>query len=332
MASDLANVLVQTYRRLTTPHPMAHKVDLTGRNIIVTGGAEGSIGYEVAKTLAAWGADVVVTTLVACERLERSLRNDLRSLEVDAPRLAARDVDLSDPASVADFAAWYAERVDELHVLVNNAGVFKDMAKRSKAPVLAADGTEVHWRVNFLGTFHLTTLLIPMLKSGGAGGDARVVITSSDPHRLARNASFFCESSDDYDSWDTYARSKLALVHFSYEIQRRYAEEFNLQSAVLHPGSVQTNLQLAGLDRNPVLSRMHRLAGPLMKPFFLTPNQGAQTTIFCATTTPLEGGRYYESCAVSEASEEASDELVARRLWDEAADWVAAQEAARAIE
>ncbi len=332
MPSDFVNVVVQTYRRLTTPHPMAHKVDLTGKNAIVTGGAERSIGYEVAKTLAAWGADVVVTTLVGGQRLEQSLHNDLRSLEVDEPRLTAREMDLSDPASVADFVAWYAERTDELHVLVNNAGVFKDMAKRSKAPILAADGIEVHWRVNFLGTFHLTMLLIPMLKHGGAGGDARVVITSSDPHRLASNASLFSENSGDYDSWDTYARSKLALVHFSNEIQRRYAEEFNLQSAVLHPGSVQTNLQLAGLDRNPVLSRMHRLAEPLMKPFFLTPNQGAQTTIFCATTTPLEGGRYYESCAISEASEEASEELVAKRLWDEAADWVAAQEAAHGAE
>ena len=62
-----------------------------------------------------------------------------------------------------------------------------------------------------------------------------------------------------------------------------------------------------------------------MAPFFLTLEQGAQTTITCATKAPLQGGQYYEDCAVSKASEEARDELVAKRLWDEAENRVAAQ-------
>ena len=326
MFNDLTNLIAQTYRRLVSSKPMAEKVDLSGKNIIVTGGAEHSIGYQVAKTLAAWGGDVVVTSLGDTDALQRTLRDDLRAEGCVESRITAWHMDLSDADSVADFAKWYGEHVGELSILVNNAGVFKDIAKRSKTPICAPDGAEIHWRINFLGTFHLTTLLMPMLQQAGQRtGDARVVITSSDVHHQGRNDQFFTERSGVYDSWEAYAQAKLALVHFSFEIQRRYAKEFNVQSVALHPGSVRTNLTLSGLDGNPMLKRMHKLTEPLMAPFFLNLVEGAQTTITCATQIPLQGGQYYEACAVSQASEEAEDQAVAERLWGEAESWVAAQ-------
>lgn len=325
MFDDLTNLTVQTYRRLTSQKPMAAKVNLTGKNVIITGCAENSIGHEVARTLAAWGADVVATSLGDIEALERTLRDDLQTEGHDESLITARHMDLSDRDSVIDFANWYGKRADELHVLVNNAGVFKDIAKRSKTPILAPDGIEIHWRINFLGTFHLTTLLTPLLKRAGQRtGDARVIITSSDVHHQGRNEQFFSEYPGAYNSWETYAQAKLALVHFSFEIQRRYAEEFNLQSAVLHPGSVRTNLTTSGLDDNPVIKCIHLLTKPLLAPFFLNLVHGAQTTITCATAAPLRGGQYYEACAVSQrVSEQARDAAVARRLWDEAEDWLA---------
>ena len=181
--------------------------------------------------------------------------------------------------------------------LVNNAGVFKDIAKRSKTTLRAPDGIEIHWRINFLGTFHLISLLPPLLqRAGQRTGDARVVITSSDVHHKGYNDRFFVEHTGEYNSWDAYAQAKLALVHLAFEIQRRYAQEYSLQSVALHPGSVRTNLTTSGLDNNPIIKRIYLLTQPLMAPFFLTLEQGAQTTITCATKTPLQGGQCYEDC------------------------------------
>ncbi len=135
-------------------------------------------------------------------------------------------------------------------------------------------------------------------------------------HHRGRNDRFFTESDAPYDSWDAYAQAKLALVRLSYEIQRRYAAAFNLQSAVLHPGSVRSNLTAAGLESQPLLRTMHRLTQPLMAPFFLSQLHGAQTTIAGATMPHFEGGHYYEGCAISHASDEALDEETASRLWD----------------
>ncbi len=154
MPGDAVKTVVQTYRRIVSPKPMAARVDLTGRNMIVTGGAQDSIGYQVAKTLASWGANVVVTSLGDTGALQRTLREELRTSGGDGDRVTAKPLDLADSRDVSDFAEWYATHCGgELHVLVNNAGVFKDIARRSKTPVLARDGVEIHWRVNFLGTF-----------------------------------------------------------------------------------------------------------------------------------------------------------------------------------
>ena len=317
-ASDTLHTAIQTCRRVVSAKPMAARVDLTGRNAVVTGGARNSIGYQVARTLAAWGADVVVTSLDDTEALERALREELRASGAIEARLTARPLDLADSRSVNNFAQWYADHCGgELHALVNNAGVFRDIARRSKTPILAGDGLEIHWRVNFLGTFHLTHALTPLLqRAGRQTGDARAVFTSSDVHRKGRNDRFFTESEGPYDSWDAYAQAKLALVHLAFEFQRRYAAEFNLQAAALHPGSVRSNLTAAGLEGQPFLRMMHRLTQPLMAPFFLSQLHGAQTTLACATMPRFEGGHYYEGCAISQASDEALDEATASRLWE----------------
>ena len=325
--NDLARLIFHTGRRLVSQKPMAERVDMTAKNVIITGGARQSIGYEVAKTLAAWGAHVTVTSLEDVEPLQQALHSDLQEMPgKDSSyerRVVARHMNLCDPRSVADFVAWYGSNHERLHVLVNNAGVFKDIAGLSKTPILSDDGIEIHWRTNFLGTFHLTSLLLPMLaETGRLTGDARVVITSSHVYEDGRNELFFSEEPEDYKSWRSYSQAKLALVHLSFEIQRRYAKEYNLQSVVLHPGSVRTNLTSSGLDGNPALKAVHRLFEPALAPFFLKLEHGAQTTITCATKSPIEGGRYYERCAVAEASEQANDEAVAKRLWEMADGWV----------
>ena len=176
MTSTLVKVLLHTVR-LFAPKPMAAKADISGRFVIVTGASRGSIGYETARTLASWGANVAVTSLVNSDALQESLRRDIRRLGVDEKKVSARRMDLCDARSVAEFGAWYEERHDgRRDVLINNAGIHLDLLSRLKEPVLWADGFEIHWRTNYLGTFHLTSLLLPMLMEGGRStGDARIV-------------------------------------------------------------------------------------------------------------------------------------------------------------
>ena len=323
MESTLRKVLLHTVR-LFTPKPRAAQVDMSGRLVVVTGASVGSLGYETAKVLAGWGASVAVTCLDDSDALQESLRRDLRSMGVDEARVSARRMDVCNARSVVEFAEWYGDRHGrELHVLINNAGVHVDLLGRHREPIRSRDGFEIHWRTNYLGTFHLTTLLLPMLMEGGRrSGDARIINVVSHLHDRGRNARFF-EESRDYNSWQAYGQSKLALVHFSRELQRRYAEACNLQSVALHPGSSYTNMTFRGLRGYPALWRVIRVFTPLEALVLLSPAHGAQTSIMCASRTPLEGGGYYERCAIAKASEDALDAAVAKRLWEMSEDWVA---------
>ena len=323
MESTFRKVLLHT-ARLFVPKPRAEKVDMSGRSVIVTGASRGSIGYETAKVLASWGANVAVTCPDHSDALQTALRRHMRRIHVDPERVSARRMDLCDPRSVAEFATWYGERNNgALHVLINNAGIHLDLLARHRKSLLSADGFEIHWRTNYLGTFHLTSLLLPLLMEGGRRtGDARIVNVVSHLHDRGSNARLFEESAG-YDSWEAYGQSKLALVHFSRELQRRYAEECNLQSVALHPGSSYTNMTFQGLREYPALWRTVRVFAPLEALVLLSPAQAAQTSIMCASGTPIEGGGYYERCAIAEASEDASDEAAARRLWKMSEDWVA---------
>ena len=320
----------------------AERVDMSGRKVIVTGATPGSIGYQVARTLALWGADVAVTS--PHDSAEALLR-DLRDAGQQPDGIEAHRLDLADAGSVADFAAWYREMSGgRLDVLINNAGILRDVLWRWRERRVSVDGFEIHWRTNYLGTFHLTRLLLPMLlESGRRSGDARVINVSSHQHDKGSNDRLFAHSggtpprhprtnpgarhrahgwhSDGADSWTAYGQSKLALIHHSVELQRRYAADYNLRAAALHPGAACSNMTLGWQDEPRLLRRTKRLITPLAALILLTPAQAAQTTIHCATDPDLEGGHYHERCAKAEPIPDARDEAASRRLWDETDRW-----------
>ena len=302
--------------------PIAGQVDMSGRHVIVTGATPGSIGYQVARTLAAWGANVAVTCPRDSTAAREALLRDLRDAGHRPNGIEAHGLDLADRASVEDFAAWYRERSGgRLDVLINNAGILRDVLWRWRKPRLSADGFEIHWRTNYLGTFHLTRLLLPMLReSGRRSGDARMINVSSHQHDKGSNDRLF-RGSGRLDSWTAYGQSKLALIHHSFELQRRYGADSNLRTAALHPGSAYSNMTFGWQDEPRWLRRTKRLATPLAPLILLTPAQAAQTTIHCATATLLEGGHYYERCAKAEPASDARDEAAAERLWEESDRW-----------
>lgn len=333
----------QHLARMFLPKPMAAPVVMTGRNVIVTGASPGSLGYETARILAGWGAKVVATRVRDVSLMETTLNDDLRRRGADADNLMAHALDLSDPHSVNAFAAWYRDKHQgKLHVLVNNAGIHrKTLAPRSEAP-LTEDGFEVHWRTNYLGAFHLTWTLLPLLKQTGLeSGDARIVNVSSGLHYRVGNADLFdevahCHRQDRYrpnllqpsrdmpryHSWDAYGKSKLAMNHMAFEIERRFAESHNLHGVAVHPGVVMTNLTLPQGFEGRIGKVGHRISSAMVSLVLLSPNAGAQTIVMCASRHPLQGGKYYERCAVSEPSADSLDDDASKRLWEQSERWV----------
>ncbi|GAB3851139.1 SDR family oxidoreductase [Nocardioides maradonensis] len=272
--------------------------------VLVTGAGERSLGEATARLLAEQGAEVTVTT------------------RTDAAAAAARighgvvghNLDLASRASVEAFAQWYADERGTLDVLVNNAGIHLDLRSRWKEPQLV-DGEEIHWRVNYLGTWHLTSLLLPLLDASPA---PRVVDIVSKLHRRGSNAALLA-GVQPYDSWAAYGTSKLALVHHATELGRRHPR---IATYAVHPGEVYTRIADRGLETSPVLGALRRLAAPLERRALMSPEDGARTTVLCATAPDLAPG-YYRNGAPAEPSADAQDATAAARLWDATAAWLA---------
>jgi NAD(P)-dependent dehydrogenase (short-subunit alcohol dehydrogenase family) len=228
-------------------------------------------------------------------------------------------LDLTSRMSVDALASWVGASTHRLDVLVNNAGIHLDLRSKWREAQLV-DGHEVHWRTNYLGAAQLTRLLLPLLlTTAETYGEARVVNVVSKLHERGRNA-WLEGGVTPYDSWAAYGTSKLALVHEAAEIERRYGDR-GLHGYSLHPGSVYTKVADRGLETAPVLARLRKLAAPLERRSLATPEQGARTTVFCATAPDAVPGGYHRRSAVAEPSAEALDAAVAARLWDATSTW-----------
>jgi NAD(P)-dependent dehydrogenase (short-subunit alcohol dehydrogenase family) len=277
--------------------------------VLITGGNTG-IGKETAVALAAMGARVVFTARDAqkgrdalAEIIARSGRDDVEVMSLDLASLA----------SVRAFAAAFADAHGELDVLINNAGGV--LGTRSETE----DGYETTFQVNHLGHFLLTQLLQPQLVAAPA---ARVVNVSSDAHKQARHGLDFddLQSERTYRSFPVYGKTKLANILFTRELARRWSDT-RVTTNSLHPGFVATRF-----GRDGDTGWLGKLVLPLSKPFALTPQQGARTSVYVASAPELEGftGGYWVKSAPASPSSAAQDDDAARRLWDVSEQLVAA--------
>jgi NAD(P)-dependent dehydrogenase (short-subunit alcohol dehydrogenase family) len=270
--------------------------DLTGRICLVTGATSG-IGKITARELARMSAVVV---LVARDRGRgEATRDEIR----DATGNDQVDLllaDLSSQQSIRDLAAVFKQRYQGLHVLVNNAGGVNG------ARTLTVDGCETTFAVNHLGYFLLTELLLDGLK---ASAPSRIVNVASDAARGGHVDFDDLQGEGRYSAWRAYSQSKLANILFTFELARRLQGTGVTVNAV-HPGSVATNFGRSG-------GRLFSLGIRLVAPFMRSPEKGAETVVYLASS-PLEGvtGKYFVDCTERQAPKEAYDELVARRLWD----------------
>jgi len=273
---------------------------MDGRTVVVTGGNSG-IGKATATALARAGAHTVVTARDGPRGRAAvdDIRRDAGSHTVDLALF-----DLADLASVRAGAAELLDRYGRIDVLVNNAGVV--LSDRTET----VDGYETTFAVNHLAPFLLTRLLTDRLV---ASGPSRVVNVASVAHRSARGGLDFADlqSRHRYRGMQAYARSKLANLLFTAELARRLGSSGVTANAV-HPGTVATGYGRDG-DTHGFLPFGLQVIAPVVK----TPEQGARTSVFLASSPEVEGvtGGYFVRCRRRTPSAAARDTGAARRLW-----------------
>ncbi|KAF8071115.1 RDH14 [Scenedesmus sp. PABB004] len=176
-----------------------------------------------------------------------------------------------------------------------------------------ADGFEYQLGVNHLGHFLLTTLLLDHLKANP--NPVRIVNVASTAHLFGRIDFDDLMSERSYDRWRAYGQSKLANIMFTYELARRLQPSTAITANCLHPGVVRTELPRYLMDDPTSLGA--KLLTALATPFTLSPEQGALTSIYLASSPEVEGvsGKYFDNCRPVPSNAASYDTRVAERLW-----------------
>jgi NAD(P)-dependent dehydrogenase (short-subunit alcohol dehydrogenase family) len=303
---------------MTTARETLRGIDLTGKTAIVTGGYTG-IGLETTRALVEAGATVIVPA-----RSRRKAQEALAGL----PRVEQEPLDLLDPSTIERFADGFLASGRPLHILINNAGIM--------APPLMRDtrGYESQFSANHLGHFELTVRLLPALRRASG---ARVVSVSSRGHR--RSAVDFDDPNYErrpYDRWQAYGQSKTANVLLAVAVDRR-GEDDGIRAFAVHPGGILTGLSQYMTDEELAsygISRADLAGGPIPHGLsvaegglFKTTEQGAATSVWCATSPRLTGmgGVYCQDVDIAVIAEPDSpvigvapyaiDPDAAERLW-----------------
>ncbi len=283
--------------------------DMAGKTVIITGGNSG-IGLETAVALARAGANTVITA--RDESRGAAAVSDIKS------RSGSSDVslvvfDLGSLTSVRNGAAQIGERFPRIDVLINNAGLV--LTDRQET----VDGYETTFAVNHLGPFLLTELLLDRIKNSSP---ARVVNVSSTAHSTAKRGLDFddLQSEHGYRAMSVYGSSKLANIYFTTELARRLAGS-GVTANCLHPGTVAT-----GYGRDGDTKGLLAVGISLVRPFMITPEKGAQTSVYLASSPDVAdvSGEYFIKCKARTPSKAAQDRTAAGRLWEVSEKLVAA--------
>jgi len=295
----------------TTAQEVIRDIDLTGKTAVVTGGAS-NLGLETVRILAWRGARVIVPV--------RDIGTAGKMLW-NIPNVELFEMDLLDPASVRSFADKFVIEHGSLDILILSAGVMATPLFRD------AEGHEGQFATNHLGHFRLTAALWPALC---AAKNARVIVLSSRGHQLGGLA---LEDLDfvqrPYDKWLAYGQAKTANALFAVAVDARGINH-GVRAFSVHPGSILGPLA-RHLSREEIDSfgAIDNNGQPVIDPDrdMKTPQQGAATTIWCATAPELAGigGVYCENCDIAPVERQerfgvrpfAIDPNIAEALWAE---------------
>lgn len=302
----------------TTAGDVLAGIDLSGRRAVVTGGHSG-LGFETTKALAGAGAKVIVAS-----RDPASAEKAIAGID----GVSVEQLDLADLDSVRSFADRILAAGIHIDVLINNAGIMACPETR------VGPGWEAQFAINHLGHFTLTNRLWPALEGG-----ARVVSVSSAGHHNSPIRWEDMQFEQGYDKWRAYGQSKTANALFAVHLDR-LGREAGIRTFSLHPGKIFTPLQRHLSQAEMIAEGWLDADGSPADPAFKTPEQGAATAVWAATSPRLAGlgGVYCEDCDVAVRAEAtdvpfigvrsyATDPEEAGRLWRHSAELIAAFDA-----
>ncbi|MEM6900847.1 MAG: oxidoreductase [Pseudomonadota bacterium] len=309
MAASNQTPIGSGFHAKSTAAEVLEGIDLSGKNAVVTGGYSG-IGIETVRALAGAGAKVTVPAR-RVEAAEEALGDIGGDIEIAS-------MDLADIPGVRKFADDYSGTDRSLHILINNAGIMACPETR------IGPGWESQFGTNHLGHMALTLGLAQALQKAEG---ARVICLSStahirsdviwdDPHYKTRV----------YDKWEAYGSAKSANALFALGIDRK-AQQYGVRSFSVHPGGIFTPLQRHLPDEEMVALGWKNADGTvpeLVQQMFKTPEQGASTATWAATSPKLEdkGGVYCEDCDIAKLATEES------QRWEHAREWICDDEKA----
>lgn len=266
---------------------------------LITGATEG-VGKSTANELASRGFTVVLAARDA---------DKAAAVKMEIEARAGGDVDimLADLASlraVHQLAIEFKRRYPRLDVLINNAGVF--MPSR----VLTEDGFETMYQINYLSHFLLTHLLLDHLKASDQG---RVINLCSSVYTAGKFDAQNLQGETSFSVFGAYAASKLFMLLFGIELATRL-QGTKVTSNAVHPGIVRTQMML----RAPGL---FRLLSYLALPFSISPDEGATTSVYLASSPSVseKSGSYYTRCKPAPIKSRFNTRTTRERLWEKSA-------------
>lgn len=298
----------------STPSEVIAGADLSGKLAVVTGGYSG-LGLETTKGLAEAGADVIVPA-----RRPDHARGVLAGLGDTAGTITVDEMDLGDVASAGGFGQRIADGDRSVDILINNAAIMACPETR------VGDGWEAQFATNHLGHYVMTNKMWPAL---AADGGARVVALSSTGHKLSDIRYDDIHFTSDYDKWIAYGQAKTANSLFAVHLDALGAEH-GVRAFAVHPGGIMTELQ-RHLPKEEMIAMGWMDEAGNINELFKTPEQGASTSIFAATSPQLDGmgGVYCEDADIANLEDPdnamgrffgvkpyAIDAANAARLWD----------------
>ncbi|CAH0770698.1 unnamed protein product [Bemisia tabaci] len=295
--SVLAVCLVQFYNYLTKGRCTSTK-RMDGKTVIITG-ANSGIGKETAKELAKRGARVIM----ACRNLDSASKVRAEIVKTtNNQNVLLKRLDLSSLESVRDFADDINRTESRLDVLIHNAGVANTFGRKT-----TAEGLELTMATNQYGPFLLTHLLINLMKKSGP---SRIVVVASSLYRLATLNLTNANPVSALPAYLYYV-SKYANIVFTLELARRL-KGTNVTANCLHPGMIDS-----GIWRN-VPFPMNLPVKLIVKLFFKTPQEGAQTTIHLAVSDDVKNvsGKYFADCREAGLTTAIQDESFGKKYWE----------------
>ncbi|GCF93641.1 short-chain dehydrogenase [Enterococcus florum] len=269
------------------------------KTALVTG-ANSGMGFETARALYNQGFHVIMLCRSAAKG---NFAKEQIEAEKASGKVSLVVIDLGSLTDIRRGAGEISRRYPSIDVLVNNAGVVTTKKEWT------IDGFEKMFGVNYLGHFLLTQLLLPNLKRAEQG---RIVVVSSGAYKFGKLVLTDLRSEQHFTIWGNYGGSKLANLLFAKEMSRRLKDTQITVNAV-HPGAVATNL---GVSRE---TGFGKAVYQVLKPFFQTSAQGAQTAIYLATSPQVSQitGCYFYQKRIKETTGKANDPWLATQLYEQ---------------